>query len=1541
MKNHKKSRRILSYFIIFCLILIQFTPIAVVVHAEESEKNESASRVDNQQTDLQTNEVEKNSTTQPAPSPGDPTQINNGKNPSIDEGNSTNNESAATFTETNTNNTERTPEATQQAGKDYNSYSHLLITEISPDSVGADHYEFFEVYNNTNQPIPLNNYVFYYVYTDGSAADKAFPIPENTVIQPQQTLVFWYNSQGKTKAEFNAFFETSMPEEQIISFEDIFPGFYNSGNRGITIKNKAGQTIVSASYLQDETSAGKVVQYQFSKTTTEMEKAQTLAAPTPGTIEQTQIPTQPINLDELPQDLAAPVIEHNAVTESEAYTDVVIEANITDDMSTPYATLYFKNEDDDTFTALAMKAVQDGSSQFSVTIPSIEVESDITYYIEASDGINSKRTEEYKIAVSQPNLDYNKMPHLLVTEVVPDSTNVGGADGYEFIEIYNNTNQPINFGDYKIQYRYGTDPETDVIWASVPDEFTIESKGTAVFWIINAQNGDKTVADFNALYRTDLVENKDIVRIHSNGMANGSPRGIIAATNTDMESSIAYYNDESGVDDTVANKGIFYKYPVDGSNVMVKYSAGKEAATPGTISPAQVPAKTVQVPEDTTAPTFENATGKTKMNQKEDLVLSADADDDTIVKTVALFYKNNEQDEFKKVLLQQDYNDLLYHYTIYSPDLIAKEYIEYYYEISDGTNKVRTDIFKVKITNDANTDPLRLNVKNGEFLTGEEIVKATSSTVQPEKVKMFINDKEITENTFRSLESKSYLAFEVSGVNTFFQNGVTMGEEVLHIFDEGIPQWKTITVPVQPNKLKEGTNIFTIRAGDKATPFPTNSGENRDDYSLRNVRLVLADGTVIQDPTYADPEKVIAMNDANHAVDFNMNIPKEKMLSKTYKWDTKALADGEFTIKAEDGSNPSVNTKVKVDNTAPVIETNIEENKEYKGKFTIEAKINDAGAGVETSQIMLDDEVITTPYQTASSQLPPGEHVLTITAVDKVGNKSELNVPFSVVDELPAKPELISPKDGADIEKKTTHLEVKVTDPTNDSMKVSFYKGFQYNAANKDAVKVFKNAADTEPPQEMAPAGETALTNEELSKITNKDGQYLTTDSHTQFPYHRFDVTLDRSVDESDIVELSWDGKSLPGRKVSMYAWSHEKNDWVELTTTIAGSDDFTLKANVTVGEFVKDSKINVLVQDEIPVSPDDYDYTFVWMSDTQYYSESYPHIFDRQTQWIVENADEMKIKYVFHTGDLVDEYDKEEQWNNADQFMKTLDDARIPNGVLAGNHDVDHKTNDYTQYYRFFGEDRYKDRPYYGGSYKNNRGHYDLISANGNDYIMIYMGWGVDDESISWINKVLAEHPHRKAILSFHEYLLATGTRHPLGDKIYNQIVVPNQNVIAVLSGHYHEAQTLVDEIDDNGDGSPDRKVYQLLADYQAGPEGGQGYMRLLHFDQDQDRIIVNTYSPYLNDYNFYDPDKYPNKDEFVIDLNLDAQKKRIATDSFTVNVYTDTLIGKRNKVKSGKTAKVPLNRLENNTTYAWYAVAEDDFTGRRVSDIWTFYKQ
>ena len=81
-----------------------------------------------------------------------------------------------TSDENNTTGTEPAPAATQETEENFNSYPHLLITEISPNSKGStDYYEFFEVYNNSNQPILLNNYTFHYQYTDGSMQTRPFP----------------------------------------------------------------------------------------------------------------------------------------------------------------------------------------------------------------------------------------------------------------------------------------------------------------------------------------------------------------------------------------------------------------------------------------------------------------------------------------------------------------------------------------------------------------------------------------------------------------------------------------------------------------------------------------------------------------------------------------------------------------------------------------------------------------------------------------------------------------------------------------------------------------------------------------------------------------------------------------------------------------------------------------------------------------------------------------------------------------------------------------------------------------------------------------------------------------------------------------------------------------------------------------------------------------------------------------------------------------------------------------------------------------------
>ena len=116
-----------------------------------------------------------------------------------------------------------------------------------------------------------------------------------------------------------------------------------------------------------------------------------------------------------------------------------------------------------------------------------------------------------------------------------------------------------------------------------------------------------------------------------------------------------------------------------------------------------------------------------------------------------------------------------------------------------------------------------------------------------------------------------------------------MGEEILYLMDEDwLTQWKTFSIPIEPDTLQLGDNILTVRSGNKATPFDLESLENRDDYDLKNVRLVLSDGTVLTDPSYSDPSQVLKMNDANPFVDFHFTITGEHALSKTVNWDSSA-----------------------------------------------------------------------------------------------------------------------------------------------------------------------------------------------------------------------------------------------------------------------------------------------------------------------------------------------------------------------------------------------------------------------------------------------------------------------------------------------------------------------------------------------------------------------------------------------------------------------------------------------------------------------------
>ncbi len=275
---------------------------------------------------------------------------------------------------------------------------------------------------------------------------------------------------------------------------------------------------------------------------------------------------------------------------------------------------------------------------------------------------------------------------------------------------------------------------------------------------------------------------------------------------------------------------------------------------------------------------------------------------------------------------------------------------------------------------------------------------------------------------------------------------------------------------------------------------------------------------------------------------------------------------------------------------------------------------------------------------------------------------------------------------------------------------------------------------------------------------------------------------------------------------------------------------------------------------------PPDYDFCFAWETDTQYFSRQAPRKYLELNQWIADNAAQKKLKYLIHTGDIINDMDMPYQWELASQAMGLLEAASLPYGVLAGNHDVGLDLADYETYGQYFGEERFSAQPWYGGSYNNNAGHYDLVSAGGVDFILVYMSWNIGQPEIDWMNQVLAEYPDRRAILCFHAYTNVKEDEdigsllNPTGQLLQKEVVAKNPNVFLVLSGHYHGASYETALFDDNGDGTAERAVYQICTDYQVNADSGQGYVKLLYFDLAGNQVYVHAYSPLIDDYNMYD---------------------------------------------------------------------------------------
>ncbi|HTI98884.1 MAG TPA: metallophosphoesterase [Dongiaceae bacterium] len=265
-------------------------------------------------------------------------------------------------------------------------------------------------------------------------------------------------------------------------------------------------------------------------------------------------------------------------------------------------------------------------------------------------------------------------------------------------------------------------------------------------------------------------------------------------------------------------------------------------------------------------------------------------------------------------------------------------------------------------------------------------------------------------------------------------------------------------------------------------------------------------------------------------------------------------------------------------------------------------------------------------------------------------------------------------------------------------------------------------------------------------------------------------------------------------------------------------------------------------------------DFTIVALPDTQIYARDYPQIFQAQTDWIIAQRTNLNIVYVAHLGDITDGGDKlPEQWLPATNAMYRLEDPAltglpdgIPYGIMPGNHDHLGGTEKYQAY---FGRDHFARHHYFGGSMTAaNQNHYDLLTAGGMDFVMVYIDFNYNDPTLdypaidAWADGVLTQYANRRAIVVSHDILKANGDWDPRGQAIYDKLK-HHANLFLMLCGHNSGESHRMDL-------EAGHRVDSCLSDYQSDVRGGDGYLRLYEFSPANNVIRVKTYSPSQHQY-------------------------------------------------------------------------------------------
>lgn len=258
--------------------------------------------------------------------------------------------------------------------------------------------------------------------------------------------------------------------------------------------------------------------------------------------------------------------------------------------------------------------------------------------------------------------------------------------------------------------------------------------------------------------------------------------------------------------------------------------------------------------------------------------------------------------------------------------------------------------------------------------------------------------------------------------------------------------------------------------------------------------------------------------------------------------------------------------------------------------------------------------------------------------------------------------------------------------------------------------------------------------------------------------------------------------------------------------------------------------------------------FSFVWVSDTQVYGYRYPDVYANMAQWIVDEQEAQNFLGVLHVGDVIDNRKEPGHWKKISKGMDILKD-QIPRYIAAGNHDVGWPEPDYSIYLSYdFCDVREPSQLFNDGQCW-----IQPMTVGGRDLLLLGIGWpGSDDAYLQWAGEQMDAHPNHTVIIITHGFMLPSGKLVGAGERL-EAIFADHPNIRLLICGHAlgehkweksYEAGHTVTAL-----------LYNLQEEHMS--KKGLGYLRILTFDPIENTMQCITYSPYLDDYNYYSEER------------------------------------------------------------------------------------